>query len=50
MFLGNCKDVAMISDSDSPCCYVLSLIFAILCGDNNLIDTTDKAMGRKAGK
>ena len=34
--------------ADSPC-YVPGLISAILCGDNSLIDTTDKGTAKGGG-
>ena len=42
------KDVSIsvFSDQGPPRCYVLGLIFAILCGDNNSIDSTNKTRAR----
>ena len=38
--------ISVFSDQGPPRCYVLGLIFAILCGDNNSIDTTNKSRVR----
>ena len=40
--------VGHVSDLGPPCCYVLCLISAILCGDNSSIDSIDiKNAGRE---
>ena len=39
-----------IRDAPLPYTIYISLISTILCGDNNPIDTTDKARGRETSK